>query len=324
MVTVIIPMYNVEMYIGECLDSLRKQIYQNFEVVVVNDGSTDNSAAVVKRYISEYQMNIRLIEQENQGVSRARNVGVENAQGDYFCFVDADDMLEKHYLERMVQQLEENKCDICVCQNSAVYDKGDVEDKEPEKTKGQVKEKYELLKDLLYGKIKVGIWALLISKTTMGEIRFAEGCAYSEDLEVVWKLFATCRKACILDEKLYIYRVREGSAMGVVDDRRMQGLHLFQQLEGFIKSNAEEFFDEYKKYGVARWVWATLWQEALAADDFSQFRKSIEKYNPHDRMKALISFPQKKVVLFSLLYLVSPCFYYKVVNCGKRIYRRKM
>lgn len=159
MVTVIIPLYNVQAYIAECLDSLSRQTYTNFEVVIVNDGSTDQSAEIVKEYIAKSKMNMRLIEQRNQGVSKARNVGIDNACGDYLCFVDADDMLKPQYLERMVSQLEKYHCDVCLCQNLLIYEKQYVEDYDMNITEGIVKEKNELVRDLLYGRIKVGIWS---------------------------------------------------------------------------------------------------------------------------------------------------------------------
>ena len=100
MVSVIIPVYNVEKYIDECLKSVVSQTYKNIEVIIINDGSTDKSEEIIRSYLDKYE-NITYIYQQNKGVSEARNLGLKNATGDYVLFVDSDDYIHKSMIEKM-------------------------------------------------------------------------------------------------------------------------------------------------------------------------------------------------------------------------------
>ena len=100
--SIIIPVYNVEKYIGKCLESVMNQTYKDYEVIVVNDGTKDNSMDIVKNYP------VKIIEQENQGLSVARNTGVKKAKGEYIIFLDSDDYIEKDLLKNINKSLDNN------------------------------------------------------------------------------------------------------------------------------------------------------------------------------------------------------------------------
>lgn len=108
LISVIVPVYNVEPFISSCLDSLSKQIYQNFEVLLVNDGSTDNSGAICREY-ADRDSRFHYFEKENAGVADARNFGIERSKGDYITFVDSDDWVTEEYLSILIETLKELK-----------------------------------------------------------------------------------------------------------------------------------------------------------------------------------------------------------------------
>ncbi|VMD49774.1 glycosyl transferase family protein [Streptococcus pneumoniae] len=112
-ITVIVPVYNVENYLRKCLDSIITQTYKNIEIVVVNDGSTDASGEICKEF-AEIDHRITYIEQENAGLSAARNTGLENMSGDYVTFVDSDDWIELDYVETLYKKITEYQADIAV------------------------------------------------------------------------------------------------------------------------------------------------------------------------------------------------------------------
>lgn len=114
LISIVVPVYNVADYLRRCLDSILKQTHDRFEVILVNDGSTDGSAAICQEYLAR-DSRIRLVHQENQGPSAARNRGIQLAQGEYLTFVDADDFLEATYLEVLYQSLIEHEADISIC-----------------------------------------------------------------------------------------------------------------------------------------------------------------------------------------------------------------
>ena len=111
-VTVIVPVYNSEEYIGRCLQSILNQTYNNFEILVVNDGSKDNSLKIIKEYENKYPDKIISINQENKGVSITRNESIKKANGEFIMFVDDDDFIDRDYIETFVNTIRENDYDV--------------------------------------------------------------------------------------------------------------------------------------------------------------------------------------------------------------------
>ena len=109
--SIVVPVYNVEKYVEKCLESINNQTYQNFEVIIVNDGSTDNSERIIKSFIKD-KANFKLIKKENGGLSSARNFGLQYVTGGYLLFVDSDDYINNQLLEMLNNELTKNKVDI--------------------------------------------------------------------------------------------------------------------------------------------------------------------------------------------------------------------
>lgn len=125
-ISVIVPVYNVGEYLRQCVDSILSQTYSNLEIIAVNDGSTDGSGAILDEY-REKDIRLIAIHQENQGVSAARNKGLDVATGDYIAFVDADDYIHPEMYEKLVKALEDNQADISFCTRKRVYQNGTTE-----------------------------------------------------------------------------------------------------------------------------------------------------------------------------------------------------
>ena len=113
-VSIIIPVYNAEKYLSECINSIIYQSYNNLEIILVNDGSTDNSIYICRQYANK-DNRIIVIDSDNYGVSYARNIGIERATGKYIVFIDSDDMIEKDYIGILVTEMEEKNLDMVVC-----------------------------------------------------------------------------------------------------------------------------------------------------------------------------------------------------------------
>ena len=111
MISIIIPVYNAEKYLGKCLDSILNQTYSDFEIIIVNDGSSDSSDSICKKYMLD-EPRIQYIIQKNQGVSAARNTGIKRAKGEYLLFVDADDTIDSLMLKKMLESIEDKKSDM--------------------------------------------------------------------------------------------------------------------------------------------------------------------------------------------------------------------
>ena len=113
LISVIVPVYNVERYLRRCVDSILHQTYRNFEVLLVDDGSTDASGAICDEYAAQEER-VTAVHQKNGGLSAARNAGLERAQGTYLCFVDSDDFLDSRMLETLCRDLQEQDADVAV------------------------------------------------------------------------------------------------------------------------------------------------------------------------------------------------------------------
>ena len=124
-VSVIVPVYNTEKYLRKCLDSLVNQDFSDYEIVIVNDGSTDSSESIINEYVSKYDF-IKSFAKANGGLSSARNYGIDKASGNYLAFVDSDDYVESNYLKELYESITKDKSDIAVCEFSYVYSDGKV------------------------------------------------------------------------------------------------------------------------------------------------------------------------------------------------------
>ena len=113
LITIVVPVYNVEKYISDCLDSLISQTYKNIEIILVDDGSTDMSGAICDRYTT-LDARIKVIHKQNEGLGFARNTGLEVAQGKFVAFIDSDDMADADLVEKLVNGLYEENCDTCI------------------------------------------------------------------------------------------------------------------------------------------------------------------------------------------------------------------
>lgn len=123
MISIIVPVYNVEKYLDRCVQSILIQSFKRFELILVNDGSTDNSFEICQKYRKK-DSRVILISQENKGLSAARNTGLNNAHGDYICFIDSDDFIEKDYLKLLLNNLKSNNADISICEYFSSNEKG--------------------------------------------------------------------------------------------------------------------------------------------------------------------------------------------------------
>lgn len=330
MISIVIPMYNVENYIERCLYSVLSQKYQNFEVVLIDDGSTDNTMEIVETFFSNHTISHQIINQKNQGVSTARNKGIDVANGEYICFLDSDDMIRIDFLSKMYEQIIKNNSDVVICEYREIHDNEISSMIEPlisdEIHNARVITNIIALKGFLYRRINTGVWSILIKMNILRKynIRFKEGYRYSEDVHFIYRIFNKASAITILKEQLYLYRIRPTSVMGKVDASRLDGLELMNDLEGYFLRENPEFSRIFIKFGVARWVWATVWQLAKATPSSRDFIEYNSILNVKQYFKKLIFFPDIRVASLSMVFLISMNAYYlliKVVTNRKR-YRK--
>ncbi len=209
MISIIIPVYNAEKYIKRCLESIENQIYRKFEVILINDGSTDKSLSICQGFIIS-KTNYILYSQENKGPSSARNKALDLAKGNYITFLDADDWLHPAYLETLYFLLKNNDADISMCEFNIIYEDNFVKKHKKLRTKYKtnkvkVYNKFEALSKLFIDKdIRSYPCGKLIKKEKFDNIRFPEGKKY-EDIYIMFKVFEQSSIIVKIDSWLYNY-----------------------------------------------------------------------------------------------------------------------
>lgn len=209
LISVIVPVYKVEKYLGRCVDSILAQTYENTEIILVDDGSPDNCPKLCEEYAKKYS-SIRVIHQENRGLSGARNTGIRHAKGDYLAFVDSDDVISPHFLESLYRAMKETHANISQCRWEYMH--GDTI-KEPydSQAKRECFTGREMLANLYIqtGAYFVVAWNKLYKRELFEEIRYPEGRIH-EDEATTYRLFDLAEKCVYVDNALYGYYVGTG------------------------------------------------------------------------------------------------------------------
>jgi len=222
LISIIVPIYNVENYLRQCLDSILNQTYQNFECLLINDGSPDNSADICREYVSK-DSRFRYFEKENGGVSSARNLGIEHSKGEYITFIDSDDWVDSDYLEVLYNSLVDERADIAIstykqfnmddnCYYVHSYQRG---------YEKRIFEKYQLIEELpvleRYDQSYGLTFGKIISKKALGIIRFNEYTTLCEDMEFWYKLYLVSNKIIYINKDTYNYRKYENASLKHID-----------------------------------------------------------------------------------------------------------
>ena len=205
MISIILPIYNAEKYLHETIQSVLNQTYTNFELIAVNDGSTDGSMDVLQRIADD---RLRIIDKKNTGVSDTRNMAIKAARGEYICFLDADDYYAPFYLQRMYETAIDKDADMIVC--NYVPFRGEPNFSEMKSEALQV-ENSEML---VQAGVLTSACTKLIKISTLYkyEIFFDTNMSFGEDLFFCWKAYLASRNIWMIDEKLYGYRMTNNGA----------------------------------------------------------------------------------------------------------------
>ncbi len=234
-VSIIVPFYNVEGYIEKCLETLVNQTLQDIEIILVNDGSKDNSILIVKRFLEKYPEKIVYLEKENGGLSDARNYALPYARGEYIAFLDSDDYVEKDMYERMYELAKKEDSDMVECDFYWEYP-----DKEKIDTGVTYSGKNEMLE-----KVRVVAWNKLIKKEILDKtkIQFPKGLRY-EDVEFTYKLVPFLDKVSFLKKPCIHYVQRDGSISNVQNERNGEIFDVLENVIEFYKEN--DIYDQFK------------------------------------------------------------------------------
>ena len=241
-VSIIVPIYNVEKYLCRCLDSILDQTFTDYELILVDDGSTDSSGELAEGFGSR-DSRISIYHKKNGGLSDARNYGIERAGGEYLCFIDSDDWVEKNYLGELVRLIEEYEADIAICgfkRNSG--DEDIIQPQDP----AVISESGTEAIDNLYGSHYteyVVAWNKLYKKEIFDGIRYTEGMIH-EDEAICGEVYCRARKVVRTDKVLYNYRSNNSSSI-MTSGYSVKRLDILKALELRMET--------YRRYGLQKY-----------------------------------------------------------------------
>jgi len=243
-VSVIVPVYNVEKYIEKCLTSLVNQRLQEIEIIIVNDGSTDNSKLIINKFLEKFPNKIKYVEKENGGLSDARNFGMPYATGEYIAFLDSDDYIELNMYEDMYKKAKEENSDYVECDFIWEY---------PDKVKPDIGIEYNGKKEMLVN-ARVVAWNKLIKRSIIEEtnLKFTKGVRY-EDVDFFYKLVPHLNKVSFV-KKQFIHYIQRDTSIANTQNKKTKDIFIVLKntIDYYKEKNLFETYKEELEYTYAR------------------------------------------------------------------------
>lgn len=312
-ISIIVPVYNSDKFLNKCLDSILAQSYDNLEIIIVNDGSTDNSANICDEY-SKKDNRIKVIHKDNEGVSIARNTALDFTTGDYISLIDSDDYIDNDFYEKLINCLSSNSADIALCKYTLDFENNVVKPEEPglEFFANEHNIKY-----LFTDKNKVNAYLCrgLFDANLFKSERYDESIKYMEDLHLFIRLIEKSKKIAVVNEHLYHYYQNPNSATHKLSKDRInnQIFGLKKCIELLESKNQNEYAASLKyEIYIAALYFYIFYGDKKTALDFEEEFNTEENYlaysNNHEEFKSKIKCflsHNKLLWLYKLLYKIT-------------------
>lgn len=300
-ISVIVPVYNVEKYVRKCVSSILEQTYNDLEIILVDDGSTDNSGKICDE-MSNIDGRITVIHKNNGGLSDARNVGIDIMSGKYVTFVDSDDWLEKEYIEYLVYLIKKYNANISVCEFYNITDSGKIINKYIGDGSEIKLNAMEAVEQLARAELfSTSAWGKMYDVTVFEKIRYPIGKLY-EDIPVTYDIFLDNSIVAFGARPLYNYFYRENAISNVIfNEKRMDALyHIEAAMTKMIKKYPEFIELAYARiFNVSFNIYLTFGNNEDTKKYYKKIRNNLKKYrfkiifaselNSNIKIKALCS-----------------------------------
>lgn len=312
-ISIIVPVYNVQNYLDSCIQSILNQTFKDFEVILVNDGSTDKSGAICNEYSKKYSK-VKVIHKQNGGQGDARNEGIKIAKGDYIGFVDSDDVIEDSMYEILYNMCIKNDADVSTCLLTSIEE--GITNNKIYSGKISIYSNKEAIKETYNGGISgYSPCNKLYNRILFENIKFPVGRIY-EDASVLYKLYMNSNKIIFIESALYKYMRREGSTTNrPVSHKRFDIVDMFEEKYDFMEQNYPEMCEKIKSmyYISLRNIIVDIVNEGNVFKKYKYINKSsklIRQNLKHILNNKLIS-KKHKVLAIALSYtpILPVCIY---------------
>ncbi|MGL5933455.1 MAG: glycosyltransferase family 2 protein [Cetobacterium sp.] len=244
-ISIVVPVYNVEKYLEQCLDSILAQTFENFEVILVNDGSTDSSGEICDRY-TELDKRVKVYHKKNEGVSSARNMGVEKSKGKYLIFIDSDDYITANYCKVLKDFIEELDVDIAVCRMAREIPRIENLSNYSKTIFPREKSLIQMFRGKLY---RFSLSGKMYKTDFVKRYKFPKGMIH-EDMATTYKYFLEAKNIAYIDYVGYVYFYRENSILTKkYNAKRLDAFIHWKEILELTKDESENLLKEiYKRY----------------------------------------------------------------------------
>ena len=325
-VSVIVPVYNVEKYLGKCLDSLVKQTLQEIEILIVNDGSRDGSQAIINEFQEKHPQLIKSFSKVNGGLSDARNFGIDRAGGEYIAFVDSDDYVTPQMMADLYRLATEHEAEMVICNIQKVDEEGRVTQKLPQipnlPEKVVLKDHFSVFSDISYFACNK-----LFHRSLFKEKRFTKGMHF-EDIQLIPQLLLECDTIAHTNAYHYQYLERADSISKTHNERGLDILRAVQDVEDFFgRSKYRTYTTELKGFQILEGVYTYLAYLAFVKNTevYNYMREELEQYRIKNKISLWDSMRYRR---FGKNYLLSlplrKKIYYLLYFFGGQYFLRKM
>lgn len=233
-ISIIVPVYNVELYLEKCIETLVNQTYRNLEIILVDDGSPDNCPQICDEW-AKRDKRINVIHKENGGLSDARNAGLQISTGEYISFVDSDDLINRNYIWALYYSMQSNDAEIAACDVKEFYVDNEIDTNKMEIETVKEYMPGEALEQLISGVgVRAVAWNKMYKRVLLEKEFFPKG-RFHEDEFFTYRIIDKAKKIVYVDSVLYYYRQRQGSIMTTVSIKHVDALEAFVERLYFLK-----------------------------------------------------------------------------------------
>ena len=316
-ISVIVPVYNVENYLEKCLNSLVNQTLQEIEILVINDGSTDDSQKIIEVFQSKFPQKIKTFAKENGGLSDARNFGIERASGNFLAFVDSDDYISENMLQEMYDLAIKNEAELVICNLQKVDELGNVTQKLTQipnfSEKIDLEKNFSVFSDLSYFACNK-----IFKRELFEGKRFQKGMHF-EDIELIPQILLQCKTLAKTDAFHYQYLERSNSISKSHTERGLDILKAVENVEKSFKNSVYSFKkNELKGFQILEGIYTFLAYLAFVKDDevYDKMNLQLKKFIKERDISLkeiliykrfgrnyLLSLPFKKIIYYLLCFL---------------------